>query len=176
LRAEGGYCDSSVVVGKDQPVWPPQARACLRESGGSCDGAALCVPLLGPDAQGPCIARSGTQTCPDEYAERLLYHDGSFEDQRGCTACVCEQQMSTECECAAGAECGAGIFGDQACGSEPRLVPDGVCVRIEGLANQAFARLVNVALSSEGSCGVSSEPEPTGSVTPGDVITVCCQD
>jgi hypothetical protein len=175
LRAEGGYCDSSVLVGKEPPAWPAGARACLRESGGSCDGEALCIPLLGPDAEGPCIARGGDQTCPDDYPERLLYHDGSFDDQRGCTACVCEQHMSAECECAAGVECGVGVFGDQQCGSEPRLVPDGACVPIAGLSNQAFARLIDVILTSEGSCAVSSEPEPTGSVLPGGVITVCCQ-
>jgi hypothetical protein len=94
---------TSPVAAKIQPpTWGTYVLTCQGTSFGRCDSrGSNCAPT--PDAQFHlCVERTGlyaqpqTDACPADYPERHLLYS-SFEDQRSCTPCACDEPTGSEC-------------------------------------------------------------------------------
>jgi hypothetical protein len=174
--AMGGQCAPAGAVSVPAVFWPEVGHACLRDGGGSCDDASVCIPVAPNGAQGPCIAHEGDVGCPEPYTDKTVYFDGSSTDTRGCAACTCSSPSGSLCECGAYSQCEVQLQEGDCNGIVRARIPaDGeACIPMAMSENSASsALLVGATVSRLGQCE-PSEPAPTGGVWPEGTITVCC--
>lgn len=172
-----GTCTVGDIDVNVPPVsWPSTKSLCLAEQGGFCDAANVCVPRKPANASGPCIARAGQHACPAGYAQKSVYYDGTFSDNRGCGACSCSSTPTgAACGCT-GSNCGAALFTQPGCqGGFLALIPTtGACINGSTTEPLLEIRTANVQVTNPGSCPPGSA-SPTGDVTYNQgTITVCC--
>ena len=172
----GGAC--TAVGGASVPgyTWQPNALACFRDGGGSCDDSRTCVPNDPGDPERSCVAHAGDLVCPQGYSQRLLYEDGTVVDTRGCDGCECSAPTDAQCACSGTGPCAVQLFANGCNGSNPVQVPaDGQSCRSVSFADGSGtdARLIGASVSRDGECSAAT-PSPVGGVTPAGTITVCC--
>jgi hypothetical protein len=170
LTVAGGSCAVNSVA--DVPPLELETRliACggATDAGG-CTGGDVCLPRTdAPFGEELCVWRAGDVLCPpsSSYNARTLYYT-TFADTRGCATCTCGSPAGS---CA---------------GSSLTLISNGSCFGYEVLAELPGDGTCTVTESTPMTQGViynqvvdaacaPSTGAPTGTVTPGDPITVCC--
>jgi hypothetical protein len=174
--AMDGECAPAGATTVPGLFWPEVGHACLRDGGGSCDDASVCVPVAPDSVRGPCIAHEGDVGCPELYADRTVYFDGNTIDTRGCTACTCSAPSGSLCECGAYNQCEVQLQEADCNGVVIARIPadSQACIPLTMSDNSASSvLLVGATVSSSGQCE-PSEPAPTGGVWPEGTVTVCC--
>ncbi len=174
---DGGACSPSGLSANIPPVtWPSSKSACMRDQGGVCDGAAVCLPRQPANGTGPCIVRSGQHNCPPTYSVKMTHYDGSYSDTRDCGGCTCGPPSGGSCTCIS-SSCGVSIHSTPDCvGGFMALAPaSGACVGGTGAPLPLIGlRLIQVQLTNTGSCTGTAPPIGSLSYQQG-AITVCCE-
>lgn len=161
---DGGACPPSLEMDREEPVFGDAIRLCQPSvpTEGSCaDG--LCVPQPSADDGPMCFWREGDEPCP--AGDRTLIYDGSYEDQRECSACECSTPSGA---CVYDAPLGA-TYTTNSCDQVDTLLQPDVCT----LVPHAVSALIVSGTHPEVSCSPSGG-EPVGEVVPAHVVTMCC--
>lgn len=160
----GGSCPPSLEMDRDEPVFGGEIRLCqpsVPVEGACTEG--VCVPEPSA-ADGPmCFWREGEQPCPE--GERTLIYDGSYEDQRECSACECSTPAGS---CIYDTPIGA-TYTTNACEQVDTLLQPDVCTYVP----HAVSALIVSGAHPEVSC-TPSGGAPIGDVAPTGVVTMCC--
>ena len=167
---------SPVAAQAQAPTWGTYVLTCQGTSFGRCDSqSSICAPT--PDAQFRlCVEHTGpytqpeTDACPQDYPERHLLYS-SFEDQRSCTPCACDETTGSEClswvSTYSDASCTTPIGSNTVSTAGPYCMTNGSG---EGLASMSASWLKN----EPGMC------KPTGGDLMGEIVLkqpvlFCCQ-
>ncbi|RYZ07555.1 MAG: hypothetical protein EOO73_11290 [Myxococcales bacterium] len=173
LAAPTGSCAVSVkVVDREPPTWERATRFCaLQVDVDECDAEQSCFPTpAAPFASQLCVYRvvlagQAPPECPEEYPNGPEQLYSTFEDGRACGECECEGPM--------GGSCGGTVsYGSNIdCTRSDEYTIGSGCRIIDKPSHLS----VQYAMKP-GSCGVATEPEPTGEAVPsGNYHAVCCQ-
>jgi hypothetical protein len=167
-----GACPPSGGLLNASPLWANQDDVCggVAPVGGGCAGTDVCVARGAGDYTGPaCIRSAGSKTCPAEWSEEIEVAAGG-SDGRSCSACQCG---------VSGAACSGGSYElydtDQCDGVESIEMTSSSCVNISSLFDFGTGSVLPTSPQAVGGSCSPSGGAPTGSVTPQEVITFCCQ-
>jgi hypothetical protein len=157
-----GTCSPQPTVSAPPVSWQGAAIAC----GGATEACAggVCLPERAAPFDALCIHRDGDEPCPTSgrFTERSVVHGGA-DDTRGCSACTCGA--------ASGSCLGRVDFRTGSCaGSIVGTAMPGACT--SGSISPSHA--VIAGASSPGSCPPASVG-PTGTITPAEPVTFCCE-
>jgi hypothetical protein len=162
-------------------TWTTTGRACMAGAGGLCPAAdRACVPRPPTGAIGPCIGKMGDSPCPigSGYVNRHVKYVGEAVDSRTCTPCdAC--RVEGACSCTSGLEpCGVAVYGASTCAASSQLVsasPSEACSAL-AFSNSvnASAQVVGVIGPTGVTCSPPGPAAPSGSISPGPKVTVCC--
>ncbi|MEX1364689.1 MAG: hypothetical protein AB1Z98_16295 [Nannocystaceae bacterium] len=137
---------------------------------GACAGGELCVPPPGGElAPQWCVWQDGEHECPADsvYVEQTVLYRG-VTDGRGCEACTCELPQGA----CTGAVATLAVAGDCMGAAAGTLSPD-ACVNAIGAGPAADAVSMSAGSPPSSEC-TPSAPEPTGTATPAEPVTLCC--
>jgi len=155
------------VLSQSPPVLDDHAVLCGGAGlGTSCAGQDSCVPLPPEPFLGKiCVYRNQSINCPNDYPEEHTFFS-TVNDSRGCAGCACGAVSGASCTATttlyAAAACGAGTMWN--------LPNDGnTCINV----TSPQSRLFNFT-GSGGSCTVTAQATPVGSVSGSNPVTVCC--
>ena len=173
---ENGCTPIGSVVPKNG-AWTYAAFACAGETNnGTCnDPGQVCAPTPPPVTDGfsVCVSRQGGDPiieCPFGYPKRGVYYFGG-DDDRGCSPCECGQPQGDSCSSF------VSLYSDDACvapvGSVMALSSGPTCVSIPD-GSPLGSKQASPPVYNPGTCQASGG-EQTGSVTPIDPYTFCCQ-
>lgn len=174
---EVGYGGGACAVDESHGVLPPtygeQFALCSTsaEAAGTCDGDSSCLPA--PAAAAPlCWWAPGDLACPTGWdATRDVIYTEPVLDTRDCTSCVCDAP-SGSCDHPGVVLVAANDGCNLAQVSPPPIsVATGECVVADAQVQSVYA-VAQATPHTE--CGVASEAEPMGEVSPQGPITVCC--
>lgn len=155
---------------KPSAAWGTLAATCIvNPLAGQCDTAdEICAPEL-PGVE-TCVQRAGKHPCPPDYSIPRTFHDGAA-DTRACAPCTCGPPEDGSCTAIALA------YSDPACAAavgaktiEANTPPQGFDVP----SGTALGSKAAQVIATPGACPPSGG-EPTGTLTPGDPVTVCCR-
>jgi hypothetical protein len=167
---DAGTCTPSGQTNLPDASWGTSATTCAASSSlvqGACPSNDLCAP---PPASGPppklCIVTSGAIACPQAgYTVQHIYYTGTT-DTRGC-ACTCGPVTNYVC----GEKLLLANYNDYACGSDQwNAAPPTTC-QVNGAGTSPSSAL----LSGPDGGACAPDVSPTGTVTPAQPTTVCCQ-
>jgi hypothetical protein len=157
--------------------WQETARACGSPKMGAGCSVGTCVPRpKSPYAAALCIARDGDHLCPPgSFDKRRLFFQDAL-DTRACSGCNCSSPTGATCS-------GSVVLGtDFSCQSQTvTLSSPGSCAPLPPDPTPPappYSESRSVRFSTAGpvggACSVSGG-QTTGSVTPTDPVTICCQ-
>jgi hypothetical protein len=138
--------------------------------GKGCGNKQVCVPKGDGDYNGPvCIRKTGTDMCPPNFPDPVTVATGGTDD-RACNACQCAVN---------GVTCSGGtytVYDQDACGGGNVTVSSMNCVEVTQQldGNSGSIKATALPQAAGGAC-TESGGEPTGSVTPDEVVRFCCQ-
>ncbi|MFO0589213.1 MAG: hypothetical protein U0441_16875 [Polyangiaceae bacterium] len=156
------------TVARECVIWPVEAEG--------CSVGHACVPTPS-DRYAVCVYRHGDHTaeagfaCPAEYPRTMVVY-ASYDDTRSCAACTCGPPEGGQCAAYVSAykdaECGS-ILGSITLTSD---MSDGCFDLPPGSA--LGSKEASLLLDQPGSCPAAGGA-PTGTFTPSDPMTLCCQ-
>ncbi|MEZ4224305.1 MAG: hypothetical protein R3B13_25370 [Polyangiaceae bacterium] len=159
----------SVTKNIPSPSWASNAKICGGgQDAGGCSAGQLCVPDPPSGFAGLCVYRTGDFTCPSGFSNRTVYYK-SFTDTRNCSACSCNPS---------GWSCRTTMSIYQSFNCTTAQGPN---VTVTNLAPKCTHNLltnsfkVSTPTSIAGSCNVATNTTLTGTATPQEPTTVCCQ-
>ena len=159
-------CTPQAEVERPAPTWGSTLRLCVGSGDqASCEDGAVCVPQAGNDGR-LCVRRSGNHECPAEYPEELAAFAG-HEDTRDCS-CACGEPLAVTCTAI------VDFYDELDCsGGELATLQTGDPNCADGdSATHARSR---TPVTAGGECTPTGPGEPTGSVSPSDPVTICCE-
>jgi hypothetical protein len=174
-----GSCAATPSTSKPPWGWTETARACQPSSvGGGCSGAQVCVPVPpSPFLAKLCVMQTGDLPCPSGSSYSLKHSFfGSVNDGRSCTpACACGSV--TGVTCSGGTVAVYSMYSGSTCGGSMQDIPiDGACHALSPLVpGNVFAQANSPSTASGGTCTVTANGQPQGSVVAASPTTVCCQ-
>jgi hypothetical protein len=136
------------------------------------------MPRPASGAIGPCIGKAGDYPCPTTgaYTVKRLLNTGVPVDARTCGACATCGVTGT-CSCNSGGQpCGAAFFDGLACvGTRTDVPAQGSCTSITvATTTGTTAQMVGVLGPNTTTCVPPGPAAPTGSISSGPKVTVCC--
>lgn len=169
FTATGGSCPASGgLVQRAAIPWDSKTRACgadgLLRTG--CPDGQICAPdPPSPFRAKHCVSKSGDVECPAPFTEKLLTN--GVNDTRGCTSCSCGPPANDGCTGSAqvwnNTTTCSGIF------------PQNVMVGGDGCTPvTAGSMKLLFASATPSKCTPTGPAVPTGDVTAGAAVTVCC--
>ena len=176
----GGSCTAHVTATPGPaPGWTTSARVCAcsgpTDSPGGC-GASGDQCVLGPSAgfgATPCVYQAGDiATCPGAYPNKNLFYSGE-SDSRGCGTCACSSAPAGG-SCSGTVGLWGGLSGACVNGADVTYTLGDACASFNALASIVGYTKGNVTVTA-GTCSVTAQPPPTGSVTGSGPVTVCCK-
>ena len=165
--AAGGNCQPDAAVTLPPPAWAAQAVACAPSSTSpaGCGAGQECVPAPQTPFMHFCVSKAGVNSCVAPFTQQHLYY-AALGDSRGCTACTCGGASGVDCN----ANGHVGTWGNPNCNASagPSLGPLPVACTTASPHSMEFT-----TTPTGGSCAPSGG-QPTGSLTPQTLTTVCC--
>jgi hypothetical protein len=176
-------CDPTVTPTIPTAGWDNSARLCSTSCSASTEPCVI-GPTAGFGATA-CIFQSGDVACPSTtYVKKSLYYTG-MSDTRTCSPCTCNGSDGGTCVFLGAGNTPASnltVYGTSDCsvgaGSWTDLTLD-IC-SVYNATNSTLtaspASLIYVPTIRHGTCsGVSTQPQPMGSVSATGATTVCCE-
>lgn len=130
------------------------------------DGGCFTNEIMSFDRQ--CVIRPGDVMCPPNqpYSERTTVST-EIPDNRGCPGCDCDSPTAVTCGSIA-------VRGSTDCSGPPAQAGSGTCESLPNAAGDITLRFQPPTV--RGGCTPSDgAPEPTGSATLGQPLTLCCR-
>jgi hypothetical protein len=164
LGTVAGTCSAAPTVTTKPPVTDNQGETCsLPQAGGGCPALEECVPVA-PAGFQLCSVFTGSATCPNGLVQSQIYT--GYSDTRGCGGCSCGTEdlacSVTGMKFYAAGNC-AGSYYDM----------NGTCTKSTVLDSYSY----KADLTTNGkatACQVTSNSQPTGTVSPTGLLTICC--
>jgi hypothetical protein len=158
-------CTSQTFESFPPALWESTVASCkLADTSSACNGNGVCQPIPPDEFEAnTCIYQQGDVGCPaGAFNTKRLYSTG-VDDNRECGACNCGVPATN---CTGNMQ----VFADADCPGAPTAV-------IPSNSSCGVATGVAVAMDygNNNTCPVSSQPQPSGSISPIGAFTFCCQ-
>jgi hypothetical protein len=158
----GGSCSVQNNHSLPPPNWQTLGRACGGATpGGTCGSGQVCLPAL-PNGFESCVYQAGDVSCPSSYPQKQLFYDGA-SDTRSCSTCSCGNLTGT-CEGT------VGFSNSSSCGTATIVVDIGACTTGVSGTHAKYT-----AYQATGVACTPSNSTLSGSVTPTNPVTFCCE-
>lgn len=152
----------------NQPFTFNNALGCGEGKGSSCgSGGGVCLaPPPAPFVGRLCIAQAADTPCPDPFTQRHDLADiNGVNDTRGCSPCSCGGLSQASCSVV------YSLYAKVNCGMKMAdVTANGQCTSVNALGAQSL----KASIITNGLCSPPSGGMPTGGVSAGTVISVCC--
>jgi hypothetical protein len=170
----GSSCAASggTETSRPAPVFAQMGRACLAPAAGGCAPGSACAPTAPPAFEpGACVLRTGDQICPSTFPKKTVLYDGAaFDDTRACGACTCGTPTGRKCSGTFLPYLGPGCTNPW--GGQPQPVEETPNCFPGGSDYRSL--VITPGNPSGGTCAAATGAQ-TGTVTPKNPTTVCCQ-
>lgn len=166
LIATGG-CQPAGGAPMNQPVTYNNALGCGDGKGSPCGAGGVCMPPAPSPFGGKlCVAQAADVPCPDPFTQRHGLADiNGVSDTRSCSPCECNGLSQASCNAT------YSLFAKPGCMMKLMdITANGQCVA----ANLIGAQGLKASVTASGQCAPPAGGTPTGGVSAGTVITVCC--